>query len=60
MISVTTECLDTGTGLPGPCDTSGCDAAAGAQTARYVVVTIPRRLSGAAAHSVHPTGFVPN
>ena len=41
MISVTTECLDPGTGLPGPCDTSGCDAAAGAQRPDYVVVTIP-------------------
>jgi hypothetical protein len=41
MISVTTECLDPGTGLPGPCNTSGCDGAAGAQRPDYVVVTIP-------------------
>jgi len=41
MISVTTECLDPGTGLPGPCDTSGCDGAAGARRPDYVVVTIP-------------------
>ena len=41
MISVTTECLDPTTGLPGPCDTSGCDGAAGAQPPGYVVVTIP-------------------
>ena len=27
MISVTTECIDPATGLPGPCDTSGCDGA---------------------------------
>jgi hypothetical protein len=41
MISVTTECTDPGTGLPGPCDSSGCDGAAGAQRPDYVVVTIP-------------------
>ena len=41
MISVTTECIDPGTGLPGPCDTSGCDGAAGAHRPDYVVVTIP-------------------
>ena len=41
MISVTTECIDPGTGLPGPCDASGCDGAAGAQRPAYVVVTIP-------------------
>jgi hypothetical protein len=41
MISVTTECLDPGTGLPGPCDTSGCDGAAGGHRPDYVVVTIP-------------------
>ena len=41
MISVTTECIDPGTGLPGPCDTSGCDGAAGGQRPDYVVVTIP-------------------
>ena len=41
MISVTTECIDPATGLPGPCDTSGCDGAAGAQPPSYVVVTIP-------------------
>jgi hypothetical protein len=41
MISVTTECIDPGTGLPGSCDTSGCDGAAGAQRPDYVVVTIP-------------------
>jgi hypothetical protein len=41
MISVTTECIDPGTGLPGPCDASGCGAAAGAQRPDYVVVTIP-------------------
>jgi hypothetical protein len=41
MISVTTECIDPATGLPGPCDTSGCDGAAGAHRPDYVVVTIP-------------------
>jgi Flp pilus assembly protein TadG len=41
MISVTTECIDPGTGLPGPCDTSGCNGAVGAQRPDYVVVTIP-------------------
>ena len=41
MISVTTECIDPGTGLPGPCNTSGCDGAAGAPRPDYVVVTIP-------------------
>jgi len=41
MISVTTECLDPVTGLPGPCSSSGCDGAAGAQRPDYVVVTIP-------------------
>ena len=41
MISVTTECIDPATGLPGPCDTSGCDGALGAQRPGYVVVTIP-------------------
>jgi hypothetical protein len=41
MISVTTECLDPGTGLPAACDASGCDGAAGAQRPDYVVVTIP-------------------
>ena len=41
MISVTTECIDPGTGLPGPCGASGCDGAAGAQRPDYVVVTIP-------------------
>ena len=41
MISVTTECIDLATGLPGPCDTSGCDGAAGAHRPDYVVVTIP-------------------
>jgi hypothetical protein len=41
MISVTTECIDPATGLPGPCDTSGCDGAAGAHPPDYVVVTIP-------------------
>jgi hypothetical protein len=41
MISVTTECIDPATGLPGPCDTSGCDGAAGARRPDYVVVTIP-------------------
>ena len=41
MISVTTECVDPGTGLPGSCDTSGCDGAVGAQRPDYVVVTIP-------------------
>jgi Flp pilus assembly protein TadG len=41
MISVTTECIDPATGLPGPCDTSGCDGAVGAQRPDYVVVTIP-------------------
>lgn len=41
MISVTTECLDPVTGLPGPCGSSGCDSAAGAQRPDYVVVTIP-------------------
>jgi hypothetical protein len=41
MISVTTECIDPATGLPGPCDTSGCDGAVGAQRPAYLVVTIP-------------------
>ena len=41
MISVTTECIDPGTGLPGTCNSSGCDGAAGAQRPDYVVVTIP-------------------
>jgi hypothetical protein len=41
MISVTTECIDLATGLPGPCDTSGCDGVAGAHRPDYVVVTIP-------------------
>jgi Flp pilus assembly protein TadG len=41
MISVTTECIDPATGLPGSCDTSGCDGAVGAQRPDYVVVTIP-------------------
>ena len=41
MISVTTECIDPGTGLPGPCGASGCDGAAGAHRPDYVVVTIP-------------------
>jgi hypothetical protein len=41
MISVTTECIDPATGLPGPCDSSGCDGAAGAHRPDYVVVTIP-------------------
>ena len=41
MISVTTECIDPATGLPGPCDASGCDGAAGARRPDYVVVTIP-------------------
>jgi len=41
MISVTTECIDPATGLPGPCDASGCDGAAGAHRPDYVVVTIP-------------------
>ena len=41
MISVTTECIDPATGLPGTCDTSGCDGAVGAQRPGYVVVTIP-------------------
>jgi hypothetical protein len=41
MISVTTECIDPATGLPGSCDSSGCDGAAGAQRPDYVVVTIP-------------------
>ena len=41
MISVTTECIDPGTGVPGPCDASGCDGAAGARRPDYVVVTIP-------------------
>ena len=41
MISVTTECIYPATGLPGPCDTSGCDGALGAQRPGYVVVTIP-------------------
>jgi hypothetical protein len=41
MISVTTECIDPATGLPGGCDSSGCDTAVGAQRPDYVVVTIP-------------------
>jgi Flp pilus assembly protein TadG len=41
MISVTTECVDPATGLPGACDTSGCDGAVGAQRPDYVVVAIP-------------------
>ena len=41
MISVTTECIDPATGLPGACNSSGCDGAAGAQRPDYVVVTIP-------------------
>ena len=41
MISVTTECIDPATGLPGTCDTSGCDTAVGARRPDYVVVTIP-------------------
>jgi hypothetical protein len=41
MISVTTECIDPGTGLPGSCDTSGCNGAVGGQRPDYVVVTIP-------------------
>jgi Flp pilus assembly protein TadG len=41
MISVTTECVDPATGLPGTCNTSGCDGAVGAQRPDYVVVTIP-------------------
>ena len=41
MISVTTECVAPATGLPGTCNTSGCDGAVGAQRPDYVVVTIP-------------------
>ena len=41
MISVTTECIDPATGLPGTCNSSGCGSAAGAQRPDYVVVTIP-------------------
>ena len=41
MISVTTECIDPATGLPGACNSSGCDGAAGAHRPDYVVVTIP-------------------
>jgi len=41
MISVSTECIDPTTGVPGSCDTSGCDNAVGAQRPDYVVVTIP-------------------
>jgi hypothetical protein len=59
MISVTTECIDPATGLPGPCDTSGCDGAAGRPAARLRGGDHPRRLPGAAAHSVHPAESVP-
>jgi hypothetical protein len=41
MISVTTECIDPGTGLPGSCDAGGCNGPVGAQRPDYVVVTIP-------------------
>jgi len=41
MISVTTECIDPATGLPGACNSSGCDGAVGAQRPDYVVVSIP-------------------
>ena len=41
MLSVTTECIDPGTGLPGTCNSSGCGSAVGAQRPDYVVVTIP-------------------
>jgi Flp pilus assembly protein TadG len=41
MISVTTECVDPATGIPGTCNTSGCGSDVGAQRPDYVVVSIP-------------------
>ena len=41
MISVTTECVDPATGIPGTCNASGCGSEVGAQRPDYVVVSIP-------------------
>ena len=53
MISVTTECIDPSTGLPGACNSSGCDGAVGAQRPDYVVVSIPDGYPAADQHPDH-------
>jgi len=40
MFVISTECVDPASGAVGPCDTSGCGAAAGAQRPDYIVVSV--------------------
>ncbi len=40
MLVISTECVDPASGAVGPCNLSGCGAAAGAQRPDYIVVSV--------------------